>query len=489
MPKQIFARAKPAHIKITETYRYHANISGNPTIEEKGQPEGLVLVELPFDGNRYLTRQAYQDIRLQYEDVSGDVSASIGHLHLAVEGLSPEEQQQYEKEQRPTHLVIPLEAPIPNEAERLHELLEDRQRAIFRKAYQPSFPELPNYPQPVQISVDLNDESTLNLKKELIEQVKLDEMRQLGHKVDFEHCLYLEFKVELALPRKLPRQPILRQAELAWPVATSHKRVYLEDERNPRQPEGFFYDPQGRGQIGWFDLAFDPPVVDQKSAAGVVFYRTPPITLTVVEPGEFYNYRDLVCHMEIELPDALLSGLSPCCFDATGQPDPQAPTQLSTRIGVDIDINLKQRFDCKVLSPVETLYFEGVMLEEARMEDIATLLKDLRFSAKNIARPTGETTFKPGEKTPIHAEHALLAYRGEGHDEILIWAYAEGDFADTERETIIPGGKSFKTTVRSGNTKLTLGALLSGNVNKLTSELSFIHLALKERFRHVSTID
>ena len=66
MSLPIFARGYPSSIRVNEYYEYHANISGNPTIDEKGSPEGLVTVRVPFDGFKYFTRLAYAYTQLQY---------------------------------------------------------------------------------------------------------------------------------------------------------------------------------------------------------------------------------------------------------------------------------------------------------------------------------------------------------------------------------------------------------------------------------------
>jgi hypothetical protein len=85
--------------------------------------------------------------------------------------------------------------------------------------------------------------------------------------------------------------------------------------------------------------------------------------------------------------------------------------------------------------------------------------------------------------------YGLVAYKTEGKDEMKLWIYARGTVSATDRETIIPGGKTYKTTITSGNMELDMHAEMSGDVRKLTGVMNAIHISLKERFRHVSTIE
>ena len=122
------------------------------------------------------------------------------------------------------------------------------------------------------------------------------------------------------------------------------------------------------------------------------------------------------------------------------------------------------------------------MLEAERMNDISTFLKDLGFQV---------TPYDPPllDEAKRHRIYVMAGWEREGSDEMVIGILADGRFTQTERETIIPGGKTFKTNVDSGNMTLDMRAEMSGNVKKLTETLNTIHTSLKERFRHVSTLE
>lgn len=487
MPQSMFARALPANIKITEKYYYDAVISGNPSIEEKGEPEGEIEVEVPYDGWQYFTRPAYKDIQHQHVATSGDLFASIGHL---VANNISHEHFWKEESNPPNTKSLNLLIPIPNDASKLDSLISDQRRAVFRHIYRPDWPEVHPRPRPISLEINLRDERTMldsiGIEANLNEWMGMLDPEQLS----FERSLLFFFEIGLALPThvSVDKTPILRLMRLEWPVATSYHMLLLQVEnKNSFVEHNLYYIPE-KESIEWRDLKFiSDPSQRNVLAKGIStdqgprFYRAPLMVLSVREPGELYRKPTLVARLELELPGVLLSGMRPHYFDATGQNNTSVKVEASTRIIVDIDLNLEQRFNRKVLSPHQHLQFEGVLLEEIRMADIASLLKDLGFRVE-----------KPRELPESLGDRRIFVLTGrksEGPDEMKIWILAKGTFANTERETIIPGGKSFKTTVRSGNTELDIRAELRGDVHKLMRVMNTLQTSLKERFRHVTTIE
>src|SRR5579871_4188466 len=58
----IRARARLESARIEERYQYSQEISQNAAVREVGGPTGLIKLVLPYDGERYFTRQAYRDV-------------------------------------------------------------------------------------------------------------------------------------------------------------------------------------------------------------------------------------------------------------------------------------------------------------------------------------------------------------------------------------------------------------------------------------------
>jgi hypothetical protein len=487
MSSQLFARANPYNIQINETYHYYANISGNPTLEERGEPEGEITVEIPLDGHKYFTRQAYADVRRNYQEISGDLFASVGHL--AVSEISPEAFWPDTTEPA-RRQVLNLTVPIPNEAERLESLIEDRRRVISRHTYRPKWPDVYPRPRPVSLVVNLYDERTLHDR--FGKKLDPNEWISIAQELTFERSLFFDFRVELALPATLKFHglPVLKSMRLEWPVATSYHMLQLITERGNGSEYNLLYVPE-KGSVEWQDFAFAPglyPENEESDGKGATakYYHAPTMLLRVLEPGELYRKSKLVGRLEVEIPNVLLSDLQPAYYNAAGFLNEKTDLTVTTSLVVDLEINLEQRFNRKILSPHQHLQFEGVMLEPVRMIDISTLLKDLGFRVTTFE---GEGPYHKVLEEDNRRIYSLEAQRKEGSDDMSIWIVASGTFAPTERETVIPGGKTFKTTVVSGNMELDLHAELVGNVKKLTQVMNTIHTSLKERFRHVSTIE
>jgi len=78
----LYARAVLESAKIEERYFYEQEISRNPHGKMSQRPKGKIELTLPYDGERYFTRQAYADITRLYNPSDGDAHALVGHLAL-----------------------------------------------------------------------------------------------------------------------------------------------------------------------------------------------------------------------------------------------------------------------------------------------------------------------------------------------------------------------------------------------------------------------
>ena len=58
----IRSRARLESAEIEERYRYSQEISLNADIRQIAKPAGLIKLVLPYDGDKYFTRQAYRDV-------------------------------------------------------------------------------------------------------------------------------------------------------------------------------------------------------------------------------------------------------------------------------------------------------------------------------------------------------------------------------------------------------------------------------------------
>jgi len=69
--------------RIDERYEYGQEVSLNADVREVKEPAGLIKLTLPYDGEKYFTRQAYQDVAGARRGGAGPADeAIIGFLAL-----------------------------------------------------------------------------------------------------------------------------------------------------------------------------------------------------------------------------------------------------------------------------------------------------------------------------------------------------------------------------------------------------------------------
>src|ERR1022692_1380421 len=106
----LHARALLESAKIDERYFYEQEISQNPHGAMCEPPTGKIVLTLPYDGDKYFTRQAYADITRAHDPAVGDVSALVGHLALSGYARTDLDGRLGLSE---TYGSIPIEVPIP----------------------------------------------------------------------------------------------------------------------------------------------------------------------------------------------------------------------------------------------------------------------------------------------------------------------------------------------------------------------------------------
>ena len=350
---------------------------------------------------------------------------------------------------------------------------------MLRHEYQPEWPDVSPWPVPVRLNINMYDESIL------LSQIDIDDLTgslsnrvwdTIDQELSFERSLFFNIGIELALPDRIhsSMSPSLDFMRLEWPVATSYHLLNLMCEG--QENEDLFYVAE-EGSVEWRGLRFKNNTSARNKIEGIHLYRTPYMILEIREPGEFYQKQYLVGRVEITLPGVLLSGLRYECFDATGTHISDAylkkntHLRISTQILIDLEINLEQCFNRKVLSPYMQLYFEDVILEKSRVNDIALFLRDMGLV---VSEPVDLSRQKD------RPQFGLLAHKKEGRDELFLIFRANGMRTQTDRQTIIPGGKTYTTTVDSGNMELDVRAELRGNVHKLTGMMNEIHDKLEK---------
>lgn len=485
MSDTIFVYAKPSGIKVTETYQYFAVVADNSTMEPVDLPEGLIQVEVPLDGEKYFSRLAYAQLERQDHQSISPLFSRIGYL--AASNISAEEfWAETRPEERGVRQVLNLDLPITLPRS---QLLEDRYCIKLEHQYRPKRPQVDPRQNPVLLQVNIYDERTIS------EEYKKDpnsaEWLQLMREPFFERSMIFAFHIELVLPDELVirHPPVLKFFKIDWPATTPYHslKLLIEPERPHLEYKNWldkklFYRTF-QGCIEWGDVSFRSNAstgttrkVANNGLPGLRLFRSPLMLLLAPNSGELFQESWLGFNFEVSLPGALLSRAIVQFFNATGQRERYSPITRNTILKVKGKIHPLQRFNRKVNSSHHHLQFEGLILDEMRMRDVANLLEDLGFFVDPLMRLDGDQQF---------ITFTLAAHRAEGADEMRVWILARSVPSQTERETVIPDGMKFTTSVGSGNTEFDLRAELPGNKKGLSDIMNDIDQKLKERFSHL----
>lgn len=473
--KPIFARAKPASIKISESYFFDKTLSRNPYIrsDPNQPPVGKIEIIMPYDGDQYFTRQAYRDVKKQLNTKAplDGQEARFGYLGFTdyektdlryVLGLS----NRYES--------LPLSVPIlGNGITSIEQLYQDTHTSNIAFEYKPSWPER----HPVDVVLDLWDEETLNWlsAEKLKADQKLDYVtEQITQQINFRPNLLINSRLSLDLPNHIVQegmQPRLTKISLRWPAYTSFRGVHLSIGSTPTEENRVTYDPRTRS-LEWGHLPLSTNSDASNEALKV--FNTDLMHLYIDYPGELYRQSAIEGEASIEIPGFLLSGTQVRLFGATGDIVKDAQPKVVSYLNIKFKLILDEAFARRILSPSQYLYFDEVIPDEMRIADIKTAIADRGFRIL-----PDESLEKPGIRYFIKAE------RSEGPDKMELSMLVEGERKEAERETQVKGGQTFKSSTESGDLKVYIRGEMPANSKRLTQEMNALHISLHERFERL----
>lgn len=479
----IFVRAIPKTIRLTERYSYKVVMSNLFQTDPMPNPTGLIEVITPYDGWRYFTRNALKDLLIQTRFLTNNEinsKAQIGHLSLVHhENTNLDQLLPLSIKNNTLPLRIPVMRLSTNSGELNwpYNFYSDKQSAQIIISY---IPQLLEY-LPLSVDSFVFDEDAMADRWELIEpshEYENPVIKRISRQISFEGSLIFQFQFFLEIPREraenIPSLPQLTQMNLDWPVATSYRRVHL---RVNGKVHPFIYNPL-LSALQWGDISFEP--TRMSSSRSIYRYETPLIELHVDEPGELYKQAELTGKAIVEIP-CLLSGLQAGYFDVLGVYRPEIKIEHKTIVATDLRLFISDSFEQRSFSPQQQLQFPELILDELRLTDIIMLLKDERFTIHN--NPLNKEFLSPKGK------HLITASRSEGSETLRLWIVVDGTPSNTTREREIPGGEIFTTSLETGNTTLHIRGQLARDSQRVVNIINQIHNRLKERFRHVRIID
>jgi len=497
-----YARARVESARIEEKYQYSQEISLNADVSEIGDPAGLIRIVLPYDGDKFFTRDAYADVGAARRNsaIAGD-KAVVGFLALTdYEKTDLEGRLRLQGNYGSVPIAVPLpEVPAPGETD---QLVSDKNECVISQEYQPEALRI----RPVYVDMELDDPDTaedpdrpqrfsnVDGIADLLARLE-DRIKAIGNaperQLDFEPGLWLRATVRLHLPRGQADGVVAKvsKVSMSWPTHTSLSSLELytdgrsELRYNPEQ------EHDGRkGCLEWSDIPMalighQPDAEEMRSADGskdeeedpeirkdLVTLTSGEMTLSITNPGDFYKQDKLSGRIEVTV-NRLLSGMDVRLYDATGRPYParRPGLELTTVVTTDFSLSLYDAFVRRPMSPYQWLYFDEVIPSALRLDDIAMALRNRGFRVPSVRG------FNP-------ANCCIDAQRVQGPDLLRLQVYVRGERYETERERSVDGVVTYRTAVDSGDLRLYVYGSLRGESKSVVQEINALRRALRERF-------
>ena len=468
----IRARAWLESAKIEEEYHYSQEISLNASVRRSGDPAGKIKLVLPYDGDKYFTRQAHRDVSDARDDGAAPADeALVGFLTLTG----------YEKTDlegalglQDTYGSVPIRVRLPCSPEEGQDdqLLTDLSACVVSHEYRPEVPRL----VPAHIDIELDDPDTAGIRRR--EMIGKYPERQL----DFEPDLWLRMTVRLHLP--------LTQAEgaeaevskvfLSWPTHTSLSSLTLRAAGRVQLRYNPEREHEGRkGGLEWSSVPMthegSEPIAQRARTSespddDIVTLSSRGMTLAISKPGELYKRETLSGRVEVKV-NRLLSGMDARLFDATGkQCRPRRPgLKLKSTVTTEFSLPLDDAFARRTLSPYQWLYFDEVIPSGMRIDDIVTALRNRGFKAN-----------EPHNADPGNC--LITAHLAHGPDRLWLDVYVRGEQHKTRRERSVQGGMTYRTAVDSGELRIYVYGSLRADSKPVVQEINALRRALRERF-------
>jgi hypothetical protein len=466
----IRARARLENARIEERYRYHQEISLNAAGGMSTEPEGNIKLVLPYDGDRYFTRQAHRDvIRGRHVSAVPATDALVGFLGLTgyentnLDGLL---------NLRDTYGSVPIRVrlhppPHPRDADLL---VADSSACVISHDYQPGTRQLKV--TPVLVDMHLDDPDTAEFSSAVVAADPGAAGLHIMRHVSFTPDLSLRMTVLLHVSRAMAdgAHVEVSQVFMSWPTHTSLRSLVL---RIGGQEHPLRYNPEresheGRkGGLEWSDVPMTPE--PDPIGGEIRTFRSPEMDLSIPQPGDFYRETSSDGLVEVTI-DRLLSGMDARLYDATGKLSGHQEPEVKSVISTEFSLILDDAFARRTLTPYQQLHFDEVIPSEMRIDDIITALRNRGFAVANP--PSG-----------LNPESCwVFAERVHGPDTLRLDLYIKGQRYKTRRQRDVPGGASYRTEMDSGELRIYVYGALPRNSQPVVQEMNALRLALHERF-------
>ncbi len=492
MTRDIYARAVPKSIKLTETYSYEQEISKNHSFKQKEKPSGKIEITVPYDGHDYFKREAYQDVIQQINDDSPNQpknkNAIIGYL--VMKGYDRTDLDNLLLQAKP-YGSIPLKIPVINEQIQHEQLCQERHLCILDHSYQPGNPEL----QPIKIYINVLDDDIflINLPDpRLLGNLDETEAENLGKRIDrhlydrsdhpLNGQLILEITVRVVLPIDLHHNlcPKVKRLSLEWPTITSIESLSFCIGKDYKY-DNIRYNPINNSLEWTADSQNNNALMKKEESTNSDSEwqtYTQNMLVWIGQPGELYQQPSLKGEVEVEIPEQLLSGLQVRFYgfhnNQVGKHNPKL-TQLNTRLNTSFELFLDEAFKKRSCSILQKLQFGNIIPNE---DSILIIVNELNYQGFDLKeRQLNPTSTDDGKEW----RWLISAWRSEGVDTMLLWILIRGKEYSIEKET---DRRTVKYDVKdqSGNLIMYLLGQFPRSSHKLIQKINVLQKGLREKF-------
>lgn len=488
----LMARARPRKVLVEESYTVRQEISRNPDVTLDDGAAGVIRVEMPYDGDRYVTRTTLDDVKhwaARNPRPSGPgrhpetAAGRIGHLIVSRHQDTDLAEITGQSDRT---IALPLIAPfgspgMDDERALLSDRLEFRHEMSY--ALRGGRPKV----IPVQLDVEVVDPGSVT-----VQEIQPDDaVAQSEQYMTFSTYLELRIVVQVDMHNRknwTPPNPVVRRIRLSLPsgltLALSSVEVssvavmgddVIDDERSTPL---LVQQNLEEGCLECFDIPLQltgPPKEDGRR------YRSPLIRVRINQPGELFRESDLVVGADVETDGVLLSGADARLFDACGSrmQGRGNPLTVRSKVTAEATVVLDHAFAKRIVRPQLKFHFDEVIPVRARVDDVVAALVDLRFDVKR----RGDFGRKIG-KAPTGVG-ALIATRGDSEDAIRLIVYITGRQHRTERQSQHPGGRRFTSKLDTGDMTVVIYGAAPRDSRQLIHDVNALQSALRDRFRRM----
>lgn len=487
----------PAQIKLSEEYACNLTLPFFNTVTktwgEDVEPEGKLEVNIPYD--------VWQKLQKEYENKQTGVKNKITSYIKAVQkelGIPVDQDDEWRQPQianyERTNLdaildiyklkdSLPIEKLVVQAFEENESSCDDTRERKLKITYQPDNPG----PVPIDIRLSFYDEYDASQDPPPFDPWDgLNPDKKVSWKIQKNALLknlIIKIDISLKLESLQGLQPEIKKFSLKWPPLLQLpfiKYRCVSSKKDGKQEQNcgdgvgvvvcsnYYPDKQ---EIIWRKLSWLGKSCSKSQEKFEQEYRWELYIKTQYYPFELFRLLEdgkieIEGQLEFNIPDFLYSGSS-----VSKQQKFLPELKQSSKIACKLKLNATDCLQYKIYYPYQYFYFENLLFDELRKADVITSLKDGNFEADE------------------YSPRRFSAYSAKNLRPLYLLLGVETKDYKTRRKKKIPGDEAYTTSFDSGYTKIFIQGHVRKDFHAVVKAMTTLHCELKERFKHVNSVE